>query len=55
MLTTLSLATCFLCLLSWPLVRRTRAGSLGGLLTAVSFTGFLACAWFAAPGAMDAF
>ena len=48
-------ATLLLCVLSWPFARRTRAGGLVAILFALSFAGFLVCAWFAAPGAFDAF
>ena len=50
-----SLATCFLCLLSWPFARTRPAGSVIAVLFAVSFAGFLAFALYAVPGAMDAF
>ena len=50
----LASASVFLAL-SWPFVRTRPAGSVVAILFAVSFVGFVVCAWLAVPGAMDAF
>ena len=54
-MTTLTLATAFLCLASWRFARTRPAGGAVAILFAVSFVGFLVAAWCAAPGAIDAF
>lgn len=52
-LATFFFCTFFLCALSWPFARSTRASGAVAIMAAVSFAAFLACVWCAAPGAMD--
>ena len=54
-MTTLALATCFLCLASWPFVRTRPVGSVVAILFGLSALGFAVCVWFAVPEAIDAF